>query len=301
MTSIHSINTKRVNANQPSRTPLKSVAKTIAITSGKGGVGKTLTTVNFAMAARNMGYDVMILDADLGLSNVDVVLGLNSRYNLQDVLNGDVGINEVILPGPNGIQVISSGSGIANMANLTMVQRIALLDSFSELNRTPDILLIDTGAGISENVMHFNRVADEVIIVTTPEPHAMADAYAAIKILAEQTSKATPCLLVNMTKHQSEGRKVFERIADVARRFLQVEVTYAGSVPTDPNQQRYVAARRAVGETSANTAAGQSWNQIARELFANLTPGLQTVKKDSVWRELLWAQQAHSSISTLSL
>lgn len=298
MTSYFPINT-RVRAEEAYSGKLKAVRKTIAITSGKGGVGKTLTTVNFAMAARNMGYEVMILDADLGLANVDVLLGISGRYSLQNVIDGEVSINEVVLSGPNGIQVIPSGSGVASMANLTSIQRVALMDAFAELNRTPDILLIDTGAGISENVMHFNQVADDVVVVTTPEPHAMADAYATIKVLSENSPKTKINLLVNMTKHQSEGRKVFERIAEVSQRFLNKQIQYSGSVPTDPNQQRYVAARRAVGESSVRTAAGQSWNQIARDLLANVQTGQRPGKADSVWQEMLWPQNASFGSMTL--
>ncbi len=275
--------------NAQRRPVLKGPSKTIAVTSGKGGVGKTLTTVHLAMAARRMGYDVMILDGDLGLANVDVVLGLHARYTLQDVLDGQVDINEIVLSGPMGMGILPSGSGIANMANLSLVQRIALLDHFARLNRSPDVLLIDTGAGISDNVMHFNSSADEVIIIATPEPHAMTDAYATIKVLCENHGVNRVHLLVNMVRHESEGAKVYERISDVARRFLNCKVEYIGSVPHDPQQQRSVAARRAVSESSISTTAGQAWNQIARKLYSGLTPGDRKEQTQSVWKDLLWS------------
>ena len=256
----------------------------LSITSGKGGVGKTLTTVNFAVAARRMGLSVLILDGDLSLANVDIVLGLTPRYNIRDVLDGNAQLDDIIIEGPLGICLIPSGSGIASLAHLSYVQKQQILDQLSRIKDRYDLLLIDTGAGISDTVLHLNRVADRSIVVTTPEPHALTDAYALIKVLAEEHKTKHFDLLVNLAKSEGEGFKIAERIADVAMRFLNVSVAYAGHVPFDPAVGKAVMQRRAASEQSTFTVAGQAWTQIARRLMATTqAKGAQT----DFWRGLL--------------
>lgn len=264
----------------------------IAITSGKGGVGKTLTTVNFAVAARKLGLQVLILDGDLGLANVDVVLGIQTRYNVRDVLDGTVALRDIIVEGPMGIKVIPSGSGITSLTNLSYVQKQLLVDEVAKLNEHFDLVLIDTGAGISENVMHFNRSADHVVVVTTPEPHALTDAYAMIKVLSESCEKDKVWLLVNQTRSPDEGLKIHERIAEVAKRFLQIKIEFLGHVPSDPLVQRSVMQRRAASEHSTLTLAGQAWNQVARRAIAAID-AIRPAKEESIspedmWKNLLW-------------
>lgn len=257
----------------------------LSITSGKGGVGKTLTTVNFAVAARRMGLSVLILDGDLSLANVDVVLGLTPRYNIRDVLDGNAELADIIVDGPLGICLIPSGSGIASLAHLSYVQKQQILDQLGRIKDRYDLLLIDTGAGISDTVLHLNRVADRSIVVTTPEPHALTDAYALIKVLAEEHKTKHFDLLVNLAKSEGEGLKIAERIADVAMRFLNVQVAYAGHVPYDPAVGKAVMQRRAASEQSTFTLAGQAWAQIARRLMA--MPAVKAAGGNDFWRHLL--------------
>jgi len=266
----------------------------VTITSGKGGVGKTLTTVNFAMAARKMGHSVMILDGDLGLANVDIVLGLQARYNIRDVLDGIVRLKDIIVEGPAGIRVIPSGSGISSLVNLTYVQKQFILEEIETLDAQPDLLLIDTGAGISTTVTHFNKAADQVIVVTTPEPHAMTDAYALTKVLGEEYGISTVGLLVNQTKSSDEGLKVHERLTEVAKRFLRTKIEFLGCVPTDPQVQRSVMQRRAASESSSLTVAGQAWNQIARRTMAALFNSCEGQSMGNVWSSLLWSESSRS-------
>ena len=261
----------------------------IAVTSGKGGVGKTLTTVHLAVAAQRLGHSVLILDGDMGMANVDVVLGLQARYNIRDVLDGHVSLQDIIISGPLGIDLIPSGSGISSLTSLTYVQQQQIIDQISTIDKSYDVLLIDTGAGISDTVTHFCRAADKVLVVTTPEPHALTDAYALIKVLAESHDIKRPHLMINQTRSESEGLKTASRISEVALRFLDVQVSHAGNVPIDPQVPKSVMQRRAASEQSTFTIAGQAWTQVARKLLGSSEPS-QRVDAQDFWRCLLWQE-----------
>lgn len=251
----------------------RSKAKVVSIASGKGGVGKTLTTVNMAVATQRMGLRTLIFDGDLGLANVDVVLGLQGHYHIGDVLEGHAALRDIMLTGPLGVRVIPSGSGLARLSRLSRVERLQLLEAIDQHDETFDAIFIDSGAGISPQTLHLNVVADETIVVTTPEPHAMTDAYAFIKVMSEDHGKKRFSLLVNQVRSQEDGLKVSQRISDVARRFLGAEVTMIGSVPVDPVLQRSIMLRQAASENSTHTLAGQEWNKMARELFQDVAAG----------------------------
>ncbi len=272
----------------------------ITIASGKGGVGKTLTTVNLAVAARRMGQSVLIFDGDLGLANVDVVLGLTARYNIRDVLDGNAQLKDIVVEGPLGIDLIPSGSGISSLTRLSPAQKQLILDQIGQLEESYDLLLIDTGAGIAENVVHFARAADKTVVVTTPEPHAMTDAYALIKVLAEEHDVKSFSLLVNQTRTPEEGFKVSERISEVAMRFLNVRVSHLGNVPSDPQVPKSVMQRRAASDQSTFTIAGQAWNQAARKLFGETIPIRRNANVQDFWRTLLWEETPQSPKASLA-
>jgi len=292
----HFSNEKKVGLS--SRKLKKNFPHVVSITSGKGGVGKTLTTVNLALSARRLGLKVLILDGDMGLANVDVVLGLQARYNINDVLEGRIGINNIILDGPLGIKIIPSGSGISQLAQLSFVQRVALLEQLEQLNEDFDLLIIDTSAGIADTVLHLNSVAEKSIVVTTPEPHAMTDAYAMIKILSENQRQPNISLLVNMAKSEAEGRQVFERLSTVADRFIGKDLDYIGFVPFDPQIQKAIIQRRAASEVTTHTNAGQAWNKIAQTIFDNHS-SVNVRDQDQIWRELVWANQDNAQVSRI--
>jgi flagellar biosynthesis protein FlhG len=261
----------------------------MAITSGKGGVGKTLTTVHFAHAARKMGLSVTILDGDLGMANVDVVMGLQARYNIKEVLDGNVHLRDIVIEGPFGIKVIPSGSGISGLANLNFVQKQTILDQIEQLEEQSDLILIDTGAGISDTVLTLNSAAEHVLVVTTPEPHAMTDAYAMIKVLNEERGIKSVSLLVNQTRSADEGARTAERLQSVAARFLDVKIQYAGSIPIDALVARSVMQRRAINEQTSSTIGGQAWTQVARSLISEV----MQKKGDahgSVWHQILHSE-----------
>ncbi|HEY8667444.1 MAG TPA: MinD/ParA family protein [Tepidisphaeraceae bacterium] len=218
-------------------------ARVIAITSGKGGVGKSNVAVNLAIKLAAAGKSVVLLDADLGLANADVLCNIDLPTNLSHVIARKKELREVMVKGPGGFDLIGGASGLARMADLTDYDRQRLIDAMGELEEQTDIILVDTGAGISPNVLAFTRAADQVLVVTTPEPTAITDAYAVIKVLSRDGSDRQICLLVNQVRSPAEAKVVLERIAKVAKQFLGVSVLDAGYVMADEAVQTAVRRR----------------------------------------------------------
>jgi flagellar biosynthesis protein FlhG len=183
----------------------RKAARTIAITSGKGGVGKTNFTTNLALLLAQTGQRIIVLDADLGLANLHVVLGVAPKFHLEHVIRGEKTLKEILYPAANGIQIIAGGTGIAELANLTNERRERFIDGLAELDSMADVILIDTGAGLSHNVLGFLFASDEVIVITTPEPTAIADAYATIKVVSRDNPDARIRLVVNMANSDMEA------------------------------------------------------------------------------------------------
>lgn len=217
-------------------------ASVIAITSGKGGVGKSNIAVNLAIRLASAGKQVVLLDADLGLANADVLCNIDLPCNLSHVISRKKELREVLVQVPGGFSLIGGASGLARMADLSDEDRQRLIDALGELEEKADIILIDTGAGISPNVLTFTRAADHVLVVTTPEPTAITDAYAAIKVISRDGGERRISLLVNQARSAAEARVVHERIAKVAKQFLSVSVFDAGHVVSD--EQVPLAVRR---------------------------------------------------------
>jgi flagellar biosynthesis protein FlhG len=207
--------------------------RVMAVTSGKGGVGKTTIVANLAVAMARRGQRVIVLDADLGLANIDVLLGLNPEHTLLHVLRGERRLTEVAVPGPAGIQVIPAATGIEELTHLSPTDRLLLLDQVESLNGAFDVLLVDTAAGISSNVLYFNAAAHEVTVVVTPEPTALTDAYALMKVLAARHGVRHFLLLVNLVGGDAEARRTYAQLARVADRFIGVNVEYVGYIPFD--------------------------------------------------------------------
>ena len=261
--------------------------KVISIASGKGGVGKTLTTVHTAYSIASRGKRVLIFDADFGMANVDVVLGITPKYNINDVIDSDREIEEVILRGPMGIDVIPSGSGNFELSNLTYVQRLGLLEKLSRLKNDYDVLIIDTGAGISSSVIHMNAIADKTIVVTTSEPHAMTDGYGFIKVLSEKNSNHPMGLVVNSVKSEAEGLKVYNSISEVARRFLNRSIIDLGSVPFDPQMKRALMARKVINESTLNSISGQAWHRVVGRILDGQQTGKYCEGTQNFWKMIV--------------
>ena len=208
-------------------------AKVLAVTSGKGGVGKTNIAANLSICLAVSNKKVIVLDADLGLGNLDVLMNINARYNVWHMMRGHKSLEEIICTGPCGVEVICGGSGFDELANLSPFERERLITELEGLQRDRDVIVIDTGAGMNVSVLGFCQAADHTLVVTTPEPTAMTDAYAMIKVLSRRGYQGRISVAVNMAGSIAEGKKVYRHIADVARRFLDVAVYEAGVICKD--------------------------------------------------------------------
>lgn len=213
--------------------------RVISVSSGKGGVGKTNFSVNLAISLKEKGFNVTVFDADLGLANVDVLTGLVPKYTLYDVLYNHKNIEDVIMEGPGGIQIIPGGSGIERLLNLNDIQTRFLSERFQKL-RDMDIMIIDTGAGISKNVMGFMAISDENIVVTTPEPTSITDAYGLIKVSNKYTKDRGMHLVINKAKNEKEAYVAYQRLERAANIFLKRDIDYLGYIPEDRNVERAV-------------------------------------------------------------
>lgn len=214
--------------------------KVLTVTGGKGGVGKTNIAANLAIALAQFGRRVMLLDADLGLANVDVLLGLQPRYTLADVLRGERALADVIVTGPGGVRVVPGASGLAELADLGTAGQAGLINAFSELTEDLDLLVVDTAAGISGSVLRFCAAASDVLVVVCDEPTSITDAYALIKVLSTEHGVTRFRIVTNMTHQGGDGRQLFEKLLRVTERFLQVTLDHAGSLPYDDRVWRAV-------------------------------------------------------------
>ena len=242
--------------------------RVIAITSGKGGVGKTNAVGNIAIACQRLGKKVLIFDADLGLANIDIIYGLNPKHTIDDVIKGEKELSQIIVTGPEGVAVMPASSGVQELAHLTEGQKINLLNEFDTLNNSFDILLIDTGAGISSNVIYFNLAAQERIVIATPEPTSITDAYALIKVMFRKHGTKSFVLLVNMVEDEKEARSVYQNLSKVVARFMGgISIDYAGFIPWDSCLQESVARREPVVCCYPESSSSKSFKELAHYLL----------------------------------
>ncbi len=239
--------------------------RVIAVTSGKGGVGKTNVSVNLAVALAGEGRRVMIMDADLGLANIDIMLGLHPEYNLSHVVSGERTLEEIIVEGPAGVMVVPASSGTQSMAELTPLQHAGLVQAFSELNHDVDVLIVDTAAGINDSVVSFTRAAQEVIVVVCDEPSSITDAYAMIKLLNRDYGLHRFRVLSNMVHSMQEGRELFMKMVKVTDRFLDVTLDFMGSVPYDEYLRKALQKQRAVVEAYPRSKAAMAFKNLAKK------------------------------------
>ena len=276
---------------QPAR-PLR----VFAFTSGKGGVGKTNLTVNLAVSWARAGRQVLVVDGDLGLANVDILLDEAPTHSLRDVLAGTHRASDVLLRSAYGPTLLPGASGTATMADLDAAQRMALITALDGLEEEAatrfDTVLVDTGAGIGRNALFFAAAAEEVCVVTTPEPTALADAYAAIKSLVRQCGVRHVALVVNQAAQAADARDVYQRLSSVCGRFLPVVLELAGWVPADPHVHEAVMVQRPVVVQYPTAPASRAIVELSDRLLMRTAPRQASGRLQFFWRRLLGAEDS---------
>jgi len=239
--------------------------RVIAVTSGKGGVGKSNVTINLAVTLAQTGERVMVMDADMGLANIDVLLGLSPGLNMSHVINGECSLEETIIEGPAGIKIVPASSGVAAMSDLTPAQNAGVIRSFSELTEPVDTLLIDTAAGLSDSVVSYTRAAREVIVVVCDEPASITDAYAMVKVMNRDYGVERFHVLANQAHGASQGRELYNKLARVSERFLDVTLDYLGCIPYDDSLKKAVQKQKSVVEAFPRSPSATAFKQIAKK------------------------------------
>ncbi len=252
------------SAKGPGRT---KPVKVIAVTGGKGGVGKSSISLNTAVALCQMGKKVMLFDADLGLANIDVMLGLKVNQNLGHVLKGECSLKDIIRTGPWGLRIVPASSGLKEMAALTVDQHAGLIRAFSDLDEDIDYLIVDTAAGISDMVLSFARAAQYVMLVVCNEPTSVADAYALMKVLANDYEVTNFKIVANYMHSLEEGRTMFGKLISVTDRFLDVNLELVSCIPTDPNMRSAIKRRSCVVDIYPNTPASRAFRSLAKRVM----------------------------------
>ncbi|MGK0267954.1 MAG: flagellar biosynthesis protein FlhG [Paraglaciecola sp.] len=239
--------------------------KVIAVTGGKGGVGKTNVTLNTAISLAQQGKRVMVLDADLGLANVDVLLGLRVEKNLSHVLSGECTLDEVLVEGPYGIKIAPASSGSQSMTELTATEHAGLIRAFSELQSKIDVLIVDTAAGISDMVLSFSKASQDIIMVVCDEPTSLTDAYALIKILNKEHGIFRFKIVANMVRSMREGDELFSKLSKVTDRFLDVALELVAVIPFDENVRKSVRKQKAIVEAFPTSPAAMAIRRLAKK------------------------------------
>ena len=242
--------------------------KVIAVTGGKGGVGKTNVSVNLALTLGQQGFKVMLLDADLGLANIDVLLGLSSKQNLSHVLSGECELKDIVIRGPHGVQIVPASSGTKNMAELSAMEHAGIIQAFSEIGHNLDFLIVDTAAGITDMVVNFAHAAQDILAVVCDEPTSITDAYALMKVLNRDHKIVRFHVLANMVRTSQEGRELYAKLSGVCNRFLDVTLDYMGSVPFDENVRKSVKKQKALVEMFPRSPAAIAMKSLAKKIQA---------------------------------
>lgn len=259
----------------------RPVARVITVTSGKGGVGKSNTSINLAIQFRKMGQRVIILDADFGLANIEVMFGAVPKYNLADLIYQGKSIKDIITWGPMEVGFISGGSGIASMSNLNREHLTYIIQNLAELDAITDVIIVDTGAGISDAVLEFLVASGEILVVTTPEPTSITDSYSLLKALARHQrfspDNSQVKVIANKVENASEGQALYNKLSAVVARYLKIPISYLGAVPEDSLLTKAVMQQMPVSIQSPQAKSALAYEQIARTLMNN--DSTVTVKK----------------------
>lgn len=244
----------------------QKAVRVITVASGKGGVGKTNVSVNLAISLSKLGGRVLLMDADMSLANVDIMLGLQTKYNLSHVLDGEKTLREVIVDGPGGIKIIPAASGVKRMAQLNALENAGIINAFSELSDELDVLIVDTAAGIADSVVSYCRAAQEVIVVVCDEPASITDAYALIKVLSRDYQVSRFRLVANMSRSPAHSQRLYEKFSRVCEQFLRVHIDYFGTVPFDQALRDAVQKQIPVTLSQPASPSAQAFRDMAKKL-----------------------------------
>lgn len=261
--------------------------RVISVTSGKGGVGKTNVVANLAVNLQKAGHQVLVLDGDFGLANLNIVMGMEPKHTIYDVISGEKDMCDVMLKGPHGVHLIPASSGIFKMTQLSMAEKTILMERLEAAPLKFDVLLIDTGAGISSDVAYLNSAATEVVVVTTPEPTSIADAYALMKVMSQDHRVKRFKLLVNMVDNPKEALAVYNNLLNVADRFLNIQIEYLGHVMDDKRVSQSVMARKVVTDAFPDSQATRCFEMVAKTLLETPAKSELTGNVQFFWRTLL--------------
>lgn len=272
------------NAGSLARSTSSPTVRSLSFTSGKGGVGKTNIVINLAIQLAKMGKSVFLIDADLGLANIDIMLNLAPEYTIEDVLAGIKNINDIIIEGPHGIHILPASSGISEMQALSAEQQMAMLKELSSLQSRYDYILIDTGAGIAPNVLRFNAAVDEVCVVTNTEPTSITDAYALMKIMSSKYQVSSFNLVVNES-NLAEAKAVYSRLVKVLNKFLTVNLELIGFVPRDINFVNAVKQQTPLSLLSPNSPTTKAFINLAKQIELRPGQSIDNEERESFWKK----------------
>lgn len=272
-----------MNEQRRAKRPLR----VIGITSGKGGVGKTNLAANLAVIAAKQGQRVLIIDGDMGLANVEILYGIRPKHHLGHLLQGDVSARDVLATASCGVKVLPAGNGLQQLSRLDDAQRLRLVSAMEELEDDFDVVLLDSGAGIGDNVLFFVGAAQEALLVVSPEPTSLTDAYATIKVLCQDAGVRYFDVVVNQAGNESQARDIFQKLTAVAGRFLDAKVRWLGWVPRDENVHRAVMAQRPLVELFPSSPATRALNGVADALFNEPPPAQLAGGLKFLWGRLL--------------
>jgi flagellar biosynthesis protein FlhG len=271
-----------VERSRPSGAPLR----VIAVTSGKGGVGKTHVSCNLALLAARTGRRVMVLDADLGLANADIVLGVEPHRHLGHLLDGSAPLQDVLAAGPEGVHVLAASTGVQELTRLDDAQKLRLVTALDYIEDQFDLVIVDCGAGIGDNVLFFAGAAQEAILVVSPEPTSLTDAYATVKVLSQQAGVEHFQVVVNPVPTEAHGREVWERLTRVTDRFLGARVSFLGHIPRDENLQRALMAQRPLVQLFPRSPSARALQALADKLLLRAPPPALQGGLKFLWQRL---------------
>jgi len=249
---------------------ITALPKIIAVSSGKGGVGKTSIVANLGYVLSGLGKKILIMDTDLGLGNLDVLLGITPRYNISHVISGEKAIADILVDGPGNMKILPASSGIQALTHLTRSQMDLISDQMTRIVTSFDVVLIDTAAGISSNVLYFNASAQDVCVVVTPDLTAITDAYALMKVLSIQYGISDFRLLVNQVRNAEEAREIFNHLELITRQFLDVSIQFMGHILKDDNISKGVRLQKMVSDMFPTSPASECFKVVARQIYETM-------------------------------